>query len=118
MKGIFHIVYDDSMASVGTTSGASKKIIVCGEEVNEFSFSLITPLGTEDDDSITWETHDGVAFVDQVCGERYLWTGRTDDVTRGNAECLECLDSAKRAKHCMRCLIGESWISFSVKNTK
>ena len=56
MECIFVTVSDDSVASVGTTVESGADIEVFSEDVDEFTFAFVAPLGAEDDCELGFET--------------------------------------------------------------
>ena len=51
MQNGFHTIDDKGVAGVGSTLVALELIGLCGENINDFAFSFVAPLGSNNDDS-------------------------------------------------------------------
>lgn len=49
MERVFYAISNDGVAGIGSTVESCANIVVCGEDIDKLAFTLITPLGSEND---------------------------------------------------------------------
>jgi hypothetical protein len=49
MECVFLAIYNNGVSGIGAAVEPSANIVVCGENVDKLAFSLVTPLGSEND---------------------------------------------------------------------
>lgn len=49
MERVFYTISNDGVAGIGSTVESCANIVVCREDIDKLAFTLITPLGSQND---------------------------------------------------------------------
>lgn len=49
MECVFYTISNNGVAGIGSTVESCANIVVCGEDIDKLAFTLITPLGSQND---------------------------------------------------------------------